>query len=288
MIDLNAFAKDIGEEIRDSVDELAREIEPRLKALEAKAAEPVTISVNEPPSATGEQLAAAVAAQVQKAVERLSEPRPAMSELKAMVEDAVKALPRPQDGRSVTAEEVMPALLEAVQKAVEAIPAPKDGQSVTVADLAPLIESLHAKWELDFERRAMEFHQRMLDRLPKPKDGKDGRDAVPVEDFDLSLDGHALTVSLGPVSKTIHVPFPLYRGVFKDGETYEVGDSVTFGGSQFICSEATTEKPETGKAWTLAVKRGRDGKDGKPGEKGDPGRNGKDGQDLIRPRGAWE
>jgi hypothetical protein len=230
-----------------------------------------------------------LAEKVREAVAAAERPAPEVDAvaIRAVVNDEFKA-------RSA---EIKQGFAESIKAAVASLPQPlqgergekgEDGKSVTVADIAPLIESMHAKWELDFERRAMDFHQRMLDRLPKPKDGKDGRDAIPVEDFDLSLDGRSLTVSVGPVSKTLHVPSVLYRGVFRDGETYEVGDLATFGGSLWHCNEPTTEKPETGKAWTLAAKRGRDGKDGKPGEKGDPGRNGKDGQDLIRPRGAWE
>lgn len=282
MIDPVEFGKAIGAMVRDAVADLAKSLGGRIDALEAKAAEtraePLTVKVDA--EEVGEAVKSALAEAMAEA-----------PDVKALVDEAVKALPPAQDGKSVSAEEVMPALLQAAhkaaQEAVAAIPAPKDGQSVTVEDLAPLIESLHAKWELDFERRALDFHQRMLDRLPKPKDGKDGKDAVPVEDFSLSLEGRSLTVSLGAVTKTIHVPATIYRGVFKDGEAYEVGDLATFGGSLFHCNEATTEKPETGKAWTLAAKRGRDGKDGK-GLKGDKGEKGEKGADLIRPRMGWE
>jgi hypothetical protein len=53
-----------------------------------------------------------------------------------------------------------------------------------------------------------------------------------------------------------------YLGVFQEGKQYEVGELVTWGGSMWHCNEATELKPGEGsKAWTLAVKRGRDGKD---------------------------
>lgn len=51
-----------------------------------------------------------------------------------------------------------------------------------------------------------------------------------------------------------------YKGVFRDGQTYEAGDVCTHGGSAWHCNERTTDKPEHG-PWTLCVKRGRDGKD---------------------------
>lgn len=59
---------------------------------------------------------------------------------------------------------------------------------------------------------------------------------------------------------------PVYRGVYQDGQTYERGDSVTWGGCEWHCNETTTTKPGPGngsKAWTLKVKCGRDGRDGK-------------------------
>jgi hypothetical protein len=67
-----------------------------------------------------------------------------------------------------------------------------------------------------------------------------------------------------------------YRDVWKDSETYNLGDMVTLGGSLWHCNAATwtNEKPGTSDTWTLAVKRGRDGKDGKdgtPGAKGEKG-----------------
>ncbi|WP_293676079.1 hypothetical protein [uncultured Phenylobacterium sp.] len=51
------------------------------------------------------------------------------------------------------------------------------------------------------------------------------------------------------------------RGVHKDGEAYELGDAVTFGGQLWIAQGPTTEKPGGNDAWRLAVRKGRDGKD---------------------------
>ena len=73
------------------------------------------------------------------------------------------------------------------------------------------------------------------------------------------------------------LPVVLDRGVFKVGETYQAGDGVTWGGSYWIAQGETAEKPDSGKGWRLAVKRGRDGKDGKDGERGAEGKPGRDG-----------
>ena len=54
----------------------------------------------------------------------------------------------------------------------------------------------------------------------------------------------------------------LYRGVYKEGQAYDVGDTVTWGGSAWHCDTPTKDKPDgQQRCWTLMVKRGRDGKD---------------------------
>lgn len=78
-------------------------------------------------------------------------------------------------------------------------------------------------------------------------------------------------------TRHIKSPFPVYRGVWRE-QQYERGDSVTFGGSQFIANRDTSAKPETEDCgWQLAVKRGRDGKEGKQGPVG-PRPNGPSGE----------
>jgi hypothetical protein len=57
-----------------------------------------------------------------------------------------------------------------------------------------------------------------------------------------------------------------YRGVFEDGERYEIGDACTSGGSMWRAYEPTTSKPGSDLAWRLIVKRGRNGKDAMNGQ----------------------
>lgn len=59
-------------------------------------------------------------------------------------------------------------------------------------------------------------------------------------------------------------PVTIYRDVFKQGESYDPGDAVTWGGSLWIAQRATDAKPDSpDSGWKLAVKKGRDGKDAK-------------------------
>lgn len=178
----------------------------------------------------------------------------------------------------------------------------QDGTSVSLVDLEAYVDELldakTARWELDFEKRAQSRLDRIVEAMPKPRDGVDGkdgakgldgRDALSVDDFTMTLgeDGRTVTVGLKAgdveVTKSVTFAIPQDRGFYKDGNEYEKGDGVTCGGSYWYAQKATSSKPEVGNEdWRLAVKKGRDGKDGdqgKPGEKGmkgDPGLNGRD------------
>ncbi len=164
-------------------------------------------------------------------------------------------------GKSVTVEELRPL----VEEFVKSIPAPKDGEpgkSVTLDEVRPHLDAELATWALAFERRGTDLMMRMIDRIEKPKDGRDG---LNIEDFDVTLEGRNLTVSLrrGDVvqEKTIRIPFPQDCGVFKDGNVYAQGDGVTWGGSFWFAQKDIPQgKPGNSPDWRLAVKAGRDGK----------------------------
>lgn len=100
--------------------------------------------------------------------------------------------------------------------------------------------------------------------------GEPGRDGFSLTDLDVKLaeDGRTILYTLTSgdlvVTSELALPAMIYRGVFKEGQTYELGDMVTWAGSLWHCSTDTADKPGEGSAaWTLAAKRGRDGKDGK-------------------------
>lgn len=109
------------------------------------------------------------------------------------------------------------------------------------------------------------------------QDGKNGADGMGWDDLIVKHDGErSFTMQLvnGDRVKdagTFTVPVDIYRGVYSEGKTYDRGDGVTWGGSEWHCNEQTTAKPGEGsKAWTLKVKRGRDGKDGRDAAGGLP------------------
>jgi integrin beta 3 len=114
-------------------------------------------------------------------------------------------------------------------------------------------------------------------------------------DFDLEDGGRTVVMrwTCGDQKKEIRklTTAVVYRGVFKEGQEYLPGDSVTRQGSTWHCNKVTKEIPGQGcKDWTLTVKRGSDGKDGargEKGEKGDPGRNGRDLTQLGHDGQKW-
>lgn len=84
--------------------------------------------------------------------------------VKALVLDAVNALPVPKDGadgKSITPEEIQPLLAAEVAKAVAALPKPADGKSVPAEHVERMV--------------ALEVAKAMA-AVQKPVDGRDGRD----------------------------------------------------------------------------------------------------------------
>jgi hypothetical protein len=124
--------------------------------------------------------------------------------------------------------------------------------------------------------------QRITD-LPQPRDGlpgvpgppgrdgvpgKDGVDGLGVDDFEVEYDGERrVTFKLANGERTkasqIVMPVQIYREIYKVGQAYEQGDSISYGGSIWVALVGTSEKPGSGKDWRLATKHGRDGRDGK-------------------------
>jgi hypothetical protein len=189
-----------------------------------------------------------------------------------IVREAVEQIPKPKngtDGKSVTAEDVLPTIREWF----DALPRPSngkdgtDGKSVTLDEVRDLIEPLFAKWQLDWERRAMDVNQRCLDRFEKPKDGKDGADGLGFDEFTPVFDGRrtfTMRWARGDHVKEISFKIPslIECGVWLHGKQYEQGDGVTCGGNYWIAQVDTNARPgENNNDWRLAVRKGRDGKD---------------------------
>lgn len=118
--------------------------------------------------------------------------------------------------------------------------------------------------------------------------GKDGADGLGFNDMDATYDGERTITFSFTCGDRIKVfpftmPIPLYRGTYDPTKAYEPGDTVTWGGSQWVAKTSTTsiapdENSTSGKAtWALSVMRGRQGKQGQKGDAGERGPRGEQG-----------
>jgi hypothetical protein len=225
---------------------------------------------------------------------------PAMLEtiVASYVTKAVSALPVPKDGAdggrgsdgkdgrdghdgvSVTVDDVAPLIAAEVTKAVAAIPKAIDGVGLSDAVISRDGELVLTFTDgrtktvgvvvgagadpVEVER----LITKMVDAIPRPKDGKDGApgaDGLGFDDFDVVWDaekGALIRFSQGERVKEFVWPVPRDGGVYRPGNLYRKGVMVTAQGSLWSAQEDTRERPGDGsKAWRLAVKRGRDGRD---------------------------
>jgi hypothetical protein len=277
MFDTKALAEATAAVVRDHIDKATAPLLKRIEELEAKKPEPFPdidakivqamegVISNDDVKAICEQLIGAIP------VPKDFDPSLMEAAIGEKVTITLAGWERPQDGKSVTVEELEPIIAERIQKAVAAIPAPKDGE--------PGKDGRDALDAVEFIRSEGNLIVTLSNGTTKDlgpingKDGapgKDGKDGMGFDDLDVTYDGER-TFKLkfarpGDVKEfEFSIPVAIYRGVFKDGESYKQGDTVTWGGHLYHCDTDTTDKPDgEQRCWTLAVRRGRDGKDTKP------------------------
>ena len=186
----------------------------------------------------------------------------------------------PEDGKSVTIDDVRPLIDDAVSKAVAALPPARDGKDG--ADVMDAVIDRIGHLVLTFSNGktkdvgqvvgddgvdcdfdgVWKLINAKLDSWPKPKDG------MGFDDLSVEYDGERtfkFVLVQGDRKKefAFDVPIVLDRGIYADGKSYARGDAVTWDGSSWIAqTDGAKEKPGTGKEWRLAIKRGTRGKDG--------------------------
>lgn len=258
------------------------------------------------------------ASNLEKQIEELRKSIPEVQpveipDVSKMVAEAVSTIELPKAPELPDfSQSIADAAESAVKQALESLPKPKDGKSVSAEDLRSLVEevvSASLPEPVDVEKLA----ENVAANIPIPEPGSDGKDALSIElepcidetksyprgtyathngglwrshekthgmrgwecivdgvsNVDIKQDNQrTFSISLQRASgaievKSFDIPVTIYRDVFKAGTEYQPGDTVTWGGSMWHCNEPTTDKPgETGsKGWTLAVKKGRDLRD---------------------------
>ena len=292
----NAPAPDVESMVKAEIAKLPAQAAPELPDVatmvsEAVAAIPVP---RDGKSVTVDDITPVLQELVSNAVAEIPAPKdgkdfdPAM--LKQAVEEAVSeavaAIPVPQDGKSVTTEDVQPMIQELVSasmpelpdvkslvnEAIAALPAAepgKDGENgrdALALEILPFIDEGKS-----YPRGSYATHNGGLWRAYEKTHGMRGWECLVdgVSGIDIQQSeqrNFTLTVSRtsgASETKSFDVPVMIYQGVFKSGQEYLPGDTVTWGGSLWHCDEQTQDKPggAGSKGWTLAAKRGRDGRD---------------------------
>lgn len=146
----------------------------------------------------------------------------------------------------------------------------RDGESPSVDAVADTVaarfERRFADLSLSWERQARDMAEKAIDRMPRPKDGEPGRDGRDFEQPEFVYDGRRSftvrsLVNGEMIEQGFTLPIVIDAGFYREGDAYEKGDGVTFGGSYWIAQKGTDTKPEIGNTdWRLAVKKGRDAK----------------------------
>jgi hypothetical protein len=178
--------------------------------------------------------------------------------------DVIKAVPIPDAPAPIAPdmEAIEQIIRDRIERAISKLPAAKDG--VGLADA--LIDKDGALVLTLTDGRTKSLGVVM------GKDGRDGKDGAPgetftLDDFDIvPLDERTIKMGFtkGDVMHSFELafPVPVYRGVFRDAETYERGDMTTWAGSLWHCNEPKGLKPGAeDSGWQLAAKAGRPGKD---------------------------
>jgi hypothetical protein len=219
-----------------------------------------------------------------------------LSDVEPLVKAAVDAIPRPQDGRSVTVDDVAPMITSEVAKAVSALPAPpepvsvadalisRDGQ-LTVTFTDGTVKSVGVVVGRDADPEDVKrMVAEAVAEIPRPKDGAPGRDGS-LENMRLEFDGlrtcRWVFKDGTPVEGgEIRLPSLLYQGLYDATKQYEVGDVTTWGGSMWVARVQTSgidpdeNSPAGKKTWALGVMRGRQGRQGLKGDTGGRGPQG--------------
>lgn len=198
-----------------------------------------------------------------------------------IVQRVLELVPVPKDG-AAGRDGISPDPAAIAQKVLELIPKPKDGvdgrdgrdgvdgKSFTIEEAKTVLDSMAARWQLEFERRATDTMQSAIASIPLPRDGRDGKDGTHGIDFDaieleLQEDGRTVDFILRrddvEIRRSVCFPVMLDADVFKDGTEYRQGDCVTYGGQLFVARRSTTGTPLRSPDWRLAVKKGRDARE---------------------------
>lgn len=185
------------------------------------------------------------------------------------VKSAIPNVKDGADGKSVTIEDVRPAIKEVVEERVSIefskIKLPEDGRDAFDIEILEGIIS-----EKNYPRGIYATHNGGLWKSVSQTNGMNGWLCIidGISKIDIDYDGERKSVirvekaSGSVLEKSIKIPSLIDKGVYSQSNSYEKGDGLTYGGSYWIVQKDNPEgSPGSSNDFRLAVKRGRDGKE---------------------------
>lgn len=179
------------------------------------------------------------------------------------------------DGKDgVTLDDLRPVIDETVAKSISAIPVPKDGKDgrdgLDVKDLLVVEGGELVATFTDGRTKVLgQFRGKDGDPGKDGADGANGKDGADGLGFDdcteeLEDEGRIIVRQFFHAGKLVKesritTKMAIFRGVHDPARTYQPGDMVSRGGSQWHCN-LECKGPFNGDFWTLSVKQGRDRK----------------------------
>ncbi len=163
------------------------------------------------------------------------------------------ALKQPEDGKSVTVDDVAPLIRSEIERAVAAIPAPKDGLGVAGAmiDRDGALQITLTNGEVKSLGLVV---------------GKNGDDGLSLDGFELEYlsESHEISVKATAAGRVKELRYPAGGirpgGYWREGTKAQPNEAWVHDGSLWIAKTATAAKPESrSEDWIIAARKGRDG-----------------------------
>lgn len=216
--------------------------------------------------------------------------------VKAMIDEAVKAIPRPADGRDGGAGRDgkdcdMEAVKAMVAEYVKSIPVihGKDG-----ADGQPGRDGESIKGEagekgadgLGIAGALIDREGSLLITLSNGevknlgpvvgRDGVNGQDGIGLESFEMEYieETHEVSLKASAAGRVKELRYPAGgirpAGYWREGTKAKANEAWVHDGSLWIAVKDTQSKPDTKGDWIIAARKGRDGERGEKGQDGSP------------------
>ncbi|OWQ95111.1 hypothetical protein CDQ91_14415 [Sphingopyxis witflariensis] len=142
------------------------------------------------------------------------------------------------------------------------------GKKASAADYAIHVECGGLRFQFDaLITHAFERIAKLEGELRKAKGlmTKSAGPAAVAFEIEQGEDGRTFTFKSATGDQSFEIPVPIFRGAWKEGETYAHGDTVVWGGSSWSALRRTCDRPDTpDSGWMIAARKGRDGKDSRP------------------------